>query len=90
MDSLPSFSQHLGLLGYHQPNFIEKDGIEGGLRFGFDPWVGQNIPRRREWQPTPVFSPGESAWMEEPGGLQSTGSQKQSDMAERLNNQKMA
>ena len=40
--------------------------------------------------PTPVFSPGASAWTEEPGGLQSTGSQKQSDMAGRLNNQKMA
>ena len=26
---------------------------------GFNPWVGK-IPRRREWQPTPVFLPGES------------------------------
>ena len=26
---------------------------------GFDPWVGK-IPWRRKWQPTPVFSPGES------------------------------
>jgi len=25
----------------------------------FDSWVGK-IPRRREWQPTPVFLPGES------------------------------
>jgi len=33
------------------------------LNFGicrprFDPWV-RDIPRRREWQPTPVFLPGE-------------------------------
>ena len=28
-------------------------------RCGFDPWVGK-IPWRREWQPTPVFFPGES------------------------------
>ena len=28
-------------------------------RPGFDPWV-RKIPCRREWQPTPVFSPGES------------------------------
>ena len=28
-------------------------------RPGFDPWVGK-IPWRREWQPTPVFFPGES------------------------------
>jgi len=27
-------------------------------RPGFDPWVGK-IPWRREWQPTPVFLPGE-------------------------------
>ena len=25
----------------------------------FDPWVGK-IPWRRQWQPTPVFLPGES------------------------------
>ena len=24
----------------------------------FDPWI-RKIPYRREWQPTPVFSPGE-------------------------------
>ena len=28
-------------------------------RRGFDPWVGK-IPRRKAWQPTPVFLPGES------------------------------
>ena len=28
-------------------------------RQGFNPWVG-TIPWRREWQPTPVFLPGES------------------------------
>ena len=28
-----------------------------------------------EWQPTPVFLLGESQWIEEPGGLQSMGSQ---------------
>ena len=28
-------------------------------RPGFDPWV-RRIPQRREWQPTPVFLPGES------------------------------
>ena len=28
-------------------------------RCEFDPWVGK-IPWRREWQPTPVFLPGES------------------------------
>ena len=38
----------------------------------FDPWVGK-IPWRREWQPTPVFLPGEFPLTEEPGELQSMG-----------------
>ena len=45
-------------------------------------WVrslGQEIPWRRAWQPTPVFLPVENScpqripWTEEPGGLQSVG-----------------
>ena len=42
-------------------------------RLGFDPWVGK-IPWGRKWQPTPVFL-WEIPWTEEPGGLQSMGSQ---------------
>ena len=42
---------------------------------GFNPWV-RKIPWRRAWQPTPVFSPGESPETEEPGGLQSMGPQR--------------
>ena len=41
---------------------------------GSHPWVG-NISWRRAWQCTPVFLPGESPWTEEPGRLQTTGSQ---------------
>ena len=40
-----------------------------------DSWVGK-IPWRRAWQPTPVFLPGELPWTEDPGGLQSLGSQR--------------
>ena len=43
-------------------------------RLVFEPLVG-NILWRRKWQPTAVFLPGESTWMEEPGRLQSMGSQ---------------
>ena len=39
--------------------------------------------RRRAWQPTPVLLPGESPWTEQPGGLQSMGSQ-ESDTTEWL------
>ena len=46
-----------------------------GRRPEFDLWVGM-IPWRREWLPTPAFLPGESPWTEEPGGLQSIGSQR--------------
>ena len=43
-------------------------------RCRFDPWVGK-MPRRRKWQPTPIFLPGKSQ-TEEPSGLQSMGSQR--------------
>ena len=49
-------------------------------RHGFDPWV-RKIPWKKTWQPT--LLPGESPWTEEPGGLQSMGSQK-SDVTEWL------
>ena len=45
------------------------------MRPGFDPWVGK-IPWRRAWPCTPVFLPRESPWTEEPGRLQSLGSQR--------------
>ena len=41
----------------------------------FDSWI-RKIPWRKKWQPTPVFLLGEFHGQEEPGGLQSTGSQK--------------
>ena len=47
----------------------------GQKTLGFDPWVWK-VPWRRAQQPTPVFLPGKSLWTEEPGGLQSIGSQR--------------
>ena len=44
-------------------------------RPGFEPWVGK-IPWRRKWQSTPVLLPGKIPWTEEPGRLQSMGSQR--------------
>ena len=38
--------------------------------------VLEKFPWRRAWQPTPVSLPGESLWTEEPGRLQSMGSQR--------------
>ena len=38
--------------------------------------LGGKIPRGRKWQPTPVFLPGNIPWTEEPGGLQTMGSQR--------------
>ena len=48
--------------------------MQGPQRHEFDSWV-RKIPWKRAWQPTPVFLPGESPWTEEPGRLQSMGSQ---------------
>ena len=42
---------------------------------GSVPGLGR-FPWRRKWQPTPVFLPGKSNGPEEPGRLQSMGSQK--------------
>ena len=39
-------------------------------------FLGQEDPWRRGWLSTPVFLPGEFPWIEEPGGLQSMGSQR--------------
>ena len=44
-------------------------------RPGFAIWLGK-ITWRRAQQPTPVFLPGETPWMEEPGGLHSMGWQR--------------
>ena len=35
-----------------------KESVCSSGDLGFDPWFGK-IPWRREWQPTPVFLPGE-------------------------------
>ena len=42
---------------------------------GLIPGLGR-FPWRKEQQPIPVFWPRESPWTEEPGGLQSMGSQR--------------
>ena len=39
----------------------------GDVRDWFDPCVSK-IPRRRAWQPTPVFLPGESHGPSSPAG----------------------
>ena len=49
---------------------------------GFDPWVGK-IPWRRQWQPTPVFLPGESHGRRSLVGYSARG-RKESDTTERL------
>ena len=38
----------------------------------FDPWV-RKIPRRRKWQPIPVFLPGEFHGQRKPAGSQRVG-----------------
>ena len=38
--------------------------------------LGREDPWRRKWQPTPVFLAWKIPWTEEPGGLQSTKSQR--------------
>ena len=54
---------------------VGKESICSGGDLGLIPGLGR-FPWRRAWQPTPVFLPGEFPWTEEPGGLQSMGSQR--------------
>ena len=60
---------------------------ESCRRISFYPWVGK-IPWRRKSQPPPVVLPGKSPWTEEPGELQSMGSQ-ESDTIEHNSNNKI-
>ena len=74
-------SQEYGILWNNNQYGILGTGFPGGSdslqcgRPGFNPWV-RKIPWRRMWQPTPVFLTWRIPWTEEPGGLQSMGSQK--------------
>ena len=52
-----------------------KESAYNGGDMGLIPGLAK-IPWKRAWQPAPVFLPGESPWTEEPGGLQSIGSQR--------------
>ena len=54
-------------------------------RHGFNPWV-EKIPWRRKWQPTPVFLLGKNT---ESLAGHSPWCCKESDMTERLNNNKV-
>ena len=49
---------------------------------GFYSW-SRKVPWRGEWQPTPVFLPGESPWAEESGGCSPWG-HKELNVTERL------
>ena len=62
-------------LGFLDGSVGKEFACDAGDTHGFDPWVGK-IPWRRKWQLTPVFLPGKIPWTEEPGGLQSMGSQR--------------
>ena len=68
-------------------------GLSGGTRKGsacqgrrlrFDPWV-RKIPRRRKWQPTPLFLLGEFHGQRSLAGYSPWG-HNESDMTEQLNN----
>ena len=53
-----------------------SDGKESAFNVGDLGWIPRLGRSPRIWQPIPVFLPGESPWTEEPGELQSMGSQR--------------
>ena len=60
---------------HHKVALVVKNQPTNAGDTELDPWVGR-ISWRRAWQPTPVFLPWRIPWTEEPGGLQSMGSQR--------------
>ena len=62
----------------------EESSLQGKRR-GFDPWVGKIPWRRRAWQPSSVFLPGESPGQRTPLGCIPWG-RRESDTSERLSN----
>ena len=61
------------LISFRVPCWLSgKESACQRRRLEFDPRVGK-IPWGRKWQPRPVSLPGE--WTQEPGGIQSMGSQ---------------
>jgi len=71
--------------------YCSSDGKESACNAGFNPWINPWIRRfnpwirrilwRREWQPTPVFLPGESHGQRNLVGCSPWG-HKESDMTE--------
>ena len=66
---------NITIIQVYAPTTDEETEVECSTDTGFNLWVGK-IPCRRAWQSTLVFLPGESPWTEQPGKLQSIGSQR--------------
>ena len=76
----------------HALECMEATGFPGGSavknhqqrrRCRFDPWVGK-IPCGRKWQPIPSILFWRIPWTEEPGRLQSMGSQSQTRLSDEI------
>ena len=62
-------------ISYHPGGSVCKESTHNVGDLGSVTGLGRS-PGEGEWQPSPVFLPGESPWTEESGGLQSMGSQR--------------
>ena len=69
----------LNIFGFPGGSVVKNLPANAGV-LGLIPGLGR-FPWKRAWEPTPVFLPGESPWIKEPGRLQSMGS-KESDTTE--------
>ena len=70
----PALSALILLLGFPGGSDGQDSTCNAGDPYSI-PGSGRS-PWRREWLPIAVLLPGESPWTEEPGGLQSMGSQR--------------
>ena len=77
---LPTPNKHWYLTALHVLSFPDGSAVRNPLvmqemQERWVPWV-RKIPWSRKCQSTPVFLPGKILWTEDPGGLQSMGSQR--------------
>ena len=66
---------YIFLMGFTYRPEGKKSACNGG-ELSLTPRLGKSPGGGDGWQPTPVILPGESPWKEEPGRLQSMGSQR--------------
>ena len=85
LSSLHSISRNNSMRGFPRGSDSEESACSAE---DLGSILGWEDPLKRAWMPTPVLLPTESPWIEEPGGLQSIGSQSRTRLNEQAQHSK--